>query len=248
MPPRFSTATSSPGAANSAAWSAGTSGAPWPPAATSRLRKSQTTSMPAKLGQQGAVHELQRVAGAVELLRPVAHGLAMRADGAHLRRLQPRVAQQRVDDTRRRPASRRCRPTRRGATRRRRGRSVASKRVAQFRRERRMAMRDHADGLRARCGQIDRASTPSTPSSDVPDIRPTYRLMAPAGDVRCRHDGAAADRASIRPGTGCRPGFPPGRAAPWHFATAQRTAHGCGCRWSAARRPWRRAADPGAGR
>ena len=34
------------GSANTARWNAGTSGAPWPPAATSRLRKSATTSMP----------------------------------------------------------------------------------------------------------------------------------------------------------------------------------------------------------
>ena len=34
-----------------------------------------------KFSQQGGIVELQRVARAVELLRPMAHGLAMRADG-----------------------------------------------------------------------------------------------------------------------------------------------------------------------
>ncbi len=45
IPPTFTTARgSSP--RNAAAWKAGASGAPWPAAATSRLRKSATTSMP----------------------------------------------------------------------------------------------------------------------------------------------------------------------------------------------------------
>ena len=83
-----------PGSANSAACSAGTNGAPWPPAATSRLRKSQTTSMPHS--SERAVHQLQRVAGAVELLRPMAHGLAVGADRAHLRRRHAALAQQGV--------------------------------------------------------------------------------------------------------------------------------------------------------
>ena len=42
MPPRLSTARSSFASCSSAAWKAGTSGAPWPPAATSRRRKSAT--------------------------------------------------------------------------------------------------------------------------------------------------------------------------------------------------------------
>ena len=45
MPPTLTT-TRWTGPPNSAAWNAGTSGAPWPPAATSRLRKSATTVMP----------------------------------------------------------------------------------------------------------------------------------------------------------------------------------------------------------
>src|SRR5690606_35998751 len=45
MPPRLSTARSS-SARSTAAWKAGISGAPWPPAATSRRRKSATTHRP----------------------------------------------------------------------------------------------------------------------------------------------------------------------------------------------------------
>ena len=45
MPPTLSTARAVD-PPNTASWNAGTSGAPWPPAATSRPRKSQTTSMP----------------------------------------------------------------------------------------------------------------------------------------------------------------------------------------------------------
>ena len=46
MPPMFSTSTVSSGRPNTPWWKAGTSGAPWPPAATSRLRRSATTVMP----------------------------------------------------------------------------------------------------------------------------------------------------------------------------------------------------------
>ena len=46
MPPRLSTARSSRGECITAAWKAGISGAPWPPAATSRRRKSATTVSP----------------------------------------------------------------------------------------------------------------------------------------------------------------------------------------------------------
>jgi hypothetical protein len=45
MPPRLTT-TRLCALSNAAAWKAGTSGAPWPPAATSRERRSATTSMP----------------------------------------------------------------------------------------------------------------------------------------------------------------------------------------------------------
>ena len=44
IPPRLQTTRVSPGAPNTVAWKAGASGAPWPPAATSRLRKSAITS------------------------------------------------------------------------------------------------------------------------------------------------------------------------------------------------------------
>ena len=58
MPPRLSTPTAASGRANSARWNAGTSGAPWPPAATSRLRKSATTSMPVSSASSAGVVEL----------------------------------------------------------------------------------------------------------------------------------------------------------------------------------------------
>ena len=48
MPPILTTARVSPAAANTAAWNAGIRGAPSPPAATSRRRKSATTSMPVR--------------------------------------------------------------------------------------------------------------------------------------------------------------------------------------------------------
>ncbi len=46
MPPRFSTARSSSAAPSMPRWKAGISGAPWPPAATSRRRKSDTVVIP----------------------------------------------------------------------------------------------------------------------------------------------------------------------------------------------------------
>ena len=46
IPPMFNTPTACPSCANQAWWKKGASGAPWPPAATSRLRKSAITSIP----------------------------------------------------------------------------------------------------------------------------------------------------------------------------------------------------------
>ena len=58
MPPRLSTARASFASCSSAAWKAGTSGAPWPPAARSRRRKSATVSMPRAFGDDVAVADL----------------------------------------------------------------------------------------------------------------------------------------------------------------------------------------------
>ena len=52
----------------------------------------------AELGEQGRVVQLQRVAGAIEFTRSVAHRLAVGADGAYLRRRHLRVCQQLGDD------------------------------------------------------------------------------------------------------------------------------------------------------
>ena len=68
---------------SNAAWKAGTSGAPWPPAATSRRRKSATVVDAGAFGDDVAVAELpgeRRCAACGS----VADGLAMRADRADL--------------------------------------------------------------------------------------------------------------------------------------------------------------------
>ena len=50
-----------------------------------------------QLGQQRAIHQLQRVAGAVEFLRAVAHRLPMGADCMDLRHAHAALPQQGVD-------------------------------------------------------------------------------------------------------------------------------------------------------
>ncbi len=81
MPPRLTTTRCDPSLPNSAAWNAGTSGAPWPPAATSRLRKSATTVDAGTLGEPRRIGELQRVPE----VGAVANRLAVQADRARRR-------------------------------------------------------------------------------------------------------------------------------------------------------------------
>ena len=56
MPPMLSTPMRLARRPNQAWWKKGASGAPWPPAATSRLRKSATTSMPVSSASSAGWH------------------------------------------------------------------------------------------------------------------------------------------------------------------------------------------------
>ena len=86
MPPTLTIARARSARAKSAWWNAGTSGAPCPPAAMSRRRKSATTVTPGALGHARRIVELQRPV----LVRPVPDGLPVHADGRELRRREPR--------------------------------------------------------------------------------------------------------------------------------------------------------------
>ncbi len=79
--------------AKTVAWNAGTRGAPCPPAAMSRLRKSATTSMPVRFGQPRRSVQLERVAG----VRPVPDGLSVRANRRDLRCSDARIGEHSSD-------------------------------------------------------------------------------------------------------------------------------------------------------
>ena len=98
MPPMLTTARERVALRKTASWNAGTSGAPCPPAAMSRRRKSATTSMPVQLGQPRRIVELDREAA----LGPVANGLAVAADRAIRARAQRRRAKRGIEPLRHR--------------------------------------------------------------------------------------------------------------------------------------------------
>ena len=78
-------------APNQAWWKKGASGAPWPPGRDVAAAKVGDHGDARQFRQQRRLAQLERVAGAVEFLRPVAHGLAVGADGPHrCRRLRRR--------------------------------------------------------------------------------------------------------------------------------------------------------------
>ena len=190
MPPRFSTADCRcRRRPNTAGWKAGTSGAPWPPAATSRLRKSHTTSMPRQLGQQRAV----AAAAPCSRCRRTRRGRwrtvwPCAPIATHLRRVAPAVASSsrttRGIDARERVAGQRGAVQFVGA-----GAFSASSSARSACAERRDA---HARSACSARRAAKSASTPSTPSSEVPDIRPMYSRPCGDGRLRGRLLGAAA--------------------------------------------------------
>ena len=76
MPPMFTTAREMDAWRNTASWKAGTRGAPWPPAAMSRRRKSATTSIPVSSARQRRIVELDGEAH----FGTMPHGLAVASD------------------------------------------------------------------------------------------------------------------------------------------------------------------------
>ena len=86
MPPRLSTATVATGAAEERAVERRHQRRALAAGGDVAAAEVGDTSMPRELGQQGRRVQLQGVAGAVELARPMAHGLAVAADGRDLRR------------------------------------------------------------------------------------------------------------------------------------------------------------------
>ena len=91
MPPRFSTPRASAGSAKAAWWKKGASGAPSPPAARSRGRKSATVVQPVRSAITRGIADLERRVP----LGVVGDGLAVRGDRVDLGERDARVARDR---------------------------------------------------------------------------------------------------------------------------------------------------------
>ena len=231
MPPMLTTTRCASAAPNSAAWNAGTSGAPCPPAATSRLRKSATTVMPARSATRAALLScsVQPCVGAV------AHRLAVHARGDDVgggHAGAPR-APRRSRRRRRRPARWRRAPRARARRRplpaapaaRRAARSAKGRWAAASTRQRGRRRReigdDGVDAVEAGAGHhagVELAAHRramgsggagySAAASERAGERPrraraARRRLDPRGEGRPRSPATAARRSAARPSAGC---------------------------------------------